>query len=157
MKACVLWKRRLVNDLSVCRQLKLKLLSTQINICCLANDQSNACAAGTKRSVNVSCNDAMTVPLFFSPPPPSLTSPRAIIPGARPLGKLKIKIAVTVRRGISKRSHEKIGDCEQSMIRVKRPPFFVFITKTTQPRLQVFSVNGSLTCTNAAFLTSFPR
>ena len=28
---------------------------------------------------------------------------------------LKIKIAVTVRRGISKRSHEKIGDCEQSI------------------------------------------
>ena len=27
---------------------------------------------------------------------------------------LKIKIPVTVRRGISKRSHEKIGDCEQS-------------------------------------------
>ena len=28
----------------------------------------------------------------------------------------KIKIPVTVRRGISKRSHEKIGDCEQSNI-----------------------------------------
>ena len=27
---------------------------------------------------------------------------------------MKIKIPVTVRRGISKRSHEKIGDCEQS-------------------------------------------
>ena len=25
-------------------------------------------------------------------------------------------VAVTVRRGISKRSHEKIGDCEQSML-----------------------------------------
>ena len=35
---------------------------------------------------------------------------RAIIPDACPLGT----IAVTVRRGISKRSHEKIGDCEQS-------------------------------------------
>ena len=41
--------------------------------------------------------------------------------------------------------------------RVKYPPFFVFATKTTQPRPQVFSVNGALTCTNAAFLTSFPR
>ena len=40
----------------------------------------------------------------FSPPP------GAIIPDARPLGT----IAVTVRSGISKRSHEKIGDCEQS-------------------------------------------
>ena len=34
---------------------------------------------------------------------------------------------------------------------------FVFTTKTTQPRPQVFSVNGALTCKNAAFLTSFPR
>ena len=41
--------------------------------------------------------------------------------------------------------------------RVKCPPFFVFTTKTTQPRSQVFSVNGALTCKNAAFLTSFPR
>ena len=34
---------------------------------------------------------------------------------------------------------------------------FVATTKTTQPRPQVFSVNGALTCTNAAFLTAFPR
>ena len=33
---------------------------------------------------------------------------------------LKIKISVTVRRGISKRSHEKIGDCEQSIARRER-------------------------------------
>ena len=39
---------------------------------------------------------------FFSPPAPSV--------------HLKIKIPVTVRRGISKRSHEKIGDCEQSTV-----------------------------------------
>ena len=38
--------------------------------------------------------------------------------------------------------------------RVTCPPFFVFTTKTTQPRPQVFSVNGALTCKNAAFLTS---
>ena len=31
---------------------------------------------------------------------------------------------------------------------------FVFITKTTQPRPQVFSVNGALTCKEAALLTS---
>ena len=30
-------------------------------------------------------------------------------------------------------------------------PFFVFTTKTTQPHPQVFSVNGALTCKNAAF------
>ena len=41
--------------------------------------------------------------------------------------------------------------------RVKCPPFFVFTTKTTQPRPQIFSVNGALTCKTAAFLTSFPR
>ena len=44
------------------------------------------------------------------PPPP----PRAIIPDARPLGIFENQDTVTVRRGISKRSHEKIGDCEQS-------------------------------------------
>ena len=39
----------------------------------------------------------------------------AIIPDARPLGTFENQdIPVTVRRGISKRSHEKIGDCEQS-------------------------------------------
>ena len=31
---------------------------------------------------------------------------------------------------------------------------FVFTTKTTQPRPQVFSVNGALTCKEAALLTS---
>ena len=34
---------------------------------------------------------------------------------------------------------------------------FVCTTKTTQPRPQVFTVKGALTCTNAVFLTSFPR
>ena len=42
------------------------------------------------------------------PPPP----PRAKLPDARPL-HLKIKIPVTVRRGVSRRSQQKIGDCEQ--------------------------------------------
>ena len=36
----------------------------------------------------------------------------AIIPDARPLGTFEN--LDTRRRGISKRSHEKIGDCEQS-------------------------------------------
>ena len=40
--------------------------------------------------------------------------------------------------------------------RVKCAPFLKFTSKTTQPRPQVFSVNGALTCENAAFLTSFP-
>ena len=30
-------------------------------------------------------------------------------------------VAVTVRRGISKRSHEKIGDCEQSTLKRMQP------------------------------------
>ena len=34
---------------------------------------------------------------------------------------------------------------------------FVSTTKTTQPCPQVFSINGALTCANAAFLTSFRR
>ena len=37
-----------------------------------------------------------------------------ILPTPAPSVHLKIKIAVTVKRGISKRSQEKIGDCEQS-------------------------------------------
>ena len=39
--------------------------------------------------------------------------------------------------------------------RVKCPPYFVFSTKTTQSRPQVFSVNGALTFKNAAFLRHF--
>ena len=35
-------------------------------------------------------------------------------PTSAPSVHLKIRIPLTVRRGISKRSHEKIGDCEQS-------------------------------------------
>ena len=35
-------------------------------------------------------------------------------PTPAPLVHLKIKIPVTVRRGISKRSHAEVGDCEQS-------------------------------------------
>ena len=43
-----------------------------------------------------------------------------------------------------------LGTSEMSAI-------FIFTTKTTQPRPQVFLVNGALTCKNAAFSTSFPR
>ena len=44
-----------------------------------------------------------------SPPPPTT----AFIPDAHPLGTFENQDTVTVRLGISKRSHEKIG-CEQS-------------------------------------------
>ena len=86
------------------------------------------------RSVNASCSDVITVPLFFSPPP------RTIIPDARPLVTFENQIAVTVRRGISKRSYEKVGDREQSRpIRVatvsdktKKPPRTFETTKVPQ-------------------------
>ena len=42
------------------------------------------------------------------------------------------------------------NECNESTI-------FVFTTKTTQPRPQVFSVNGALTCKKAALLTSSIR
>ena len=50
----------------------------------LSNDQWNACIADTTRSVNASCSDVITVPLFFLAPPP-----RAIIPDAHPLSKFE--------------------------------------------------------------------
>ena len=58
---------------------------------------------------------------YFSRPP----CPRAIIPDAPPsLGTLEKQDTVTIRRGISKRSHEKIGDCEQS---TQCPPHYYTI------------------------------
>ena len=54
--------------------------------------------------------DVITVPLFFSPPPP-----RAIIPTPTPSVHLKSRCPpLMVRRSMFQRSHEKIGDCEQS-------------------------------------------
>ena len=51
--------------------------------------------------------------------------------------------------------------CFQLLLRVvltfqtsEMPAIFVFTTKTTQPRPQVFSVNGALTYKKAALLTS---
>ena len=49
--------------------------------------------------------------LYFTPPPP----PPSYNPQRPPPRYIfKIKIAVTVRSGVSKWSHENIGDCEQS-------------------------------------------
>ena len=71
------------NNLSTtcqCRQLKLNLLSTQINIYCLMTNQTPAllveCASGMRAAV------MLLQSLYFSRPPP----PRAIIPDACPLG-----------------------------------------------------------------------
>ena len=119
-KMCLMvWKRRFYGnvDLSTtcqCRQLKLNLLSMQIKIYCLLTNQTPALlvqrASWTRAAV------MLLQSLYFSPPPP--LHPRAII---IPSVHLKIKIVVTVRRGMSKRSHEKIGDCEQSRSHIPAP------------------------------------
>ena len=61
-----------------------------------------------------SCMIVKTIFLAPPPPPPPTQSykPRRSPPSVH----LTIKIPVTVRRSISKRSHEKIGDCEQSIL-----------------------------------------
>ena len=83
----------------------------------ILHECQNYLGGGGGLNVNASCSDVITVPLFFSPLPLPPT-PRAIIPTSAPLVHLKIKIPVTVRRDISKskRSHEKIDDCEQSIV-----------------------------------------
>ena len=63
-----------------------------------------ACVAGTTRSVNASCSDVITVPLFFWPPSPWSYNPRRAISRQERIKRLSL----------SRRSHEKIGDCEQS-------------------------------------------
>ena len=66
-----------------------------------------------QRSVNASCSDVITVPPFFSPPALDMIS------NVRPLGHLKIKMAAIncKTRYITTQppSHEKTGDCEQSI------------------------------------------
>ena len=59
--------------------LKLNRLSPQIKIYCLITNETPALLV--QRAPNASCSDVITVPLFFSPPPPT-----AIIPDAGPLG-----------------------------------------------------------------------
>ena len=92
----VLRRRRFYrnDDLSItsqCRQPKLNRLST--------------------RSVNASCSYVIPVPLFSSPPSPYSYNPRCTPP--RYIWKSRWR-PLTVRSVIFRRSHEKIGDCEQS-------------------------------------------
>ena len=63
-----------------------------------------ACVARTTRSVNASCSDVITVPLFFWPPSPWSYNPRRAISRQERIKGLSL----------SRRSHKKIGDCEQS-------------------------------------------
>ena len=125
----MVWKRTFYGnvDLSTtcqCRQLRLNPLSTQINIYCIMTNQTHALlvqrAQWTRAAV------MLLQSLYFSRPPPSPL--RAIIPDARPLGTFENQDTVTVRRGISKRSHEKIGDCEQSS-HFRVPKALSFITR----------------------------
>ena len=77
----IIWKRTSYrnDDLSVSAAYTKPVVSANWHI--LSNDQSNACVANTTSSVNASCSDVITVPLFFSPLPPT-----AIIHVARPSG-----------------------------------------------------------------------
>ena len=52
--------------------------------------------------------------IFLAPYPPPPLPPRGIIPDAGPLGTFKNQDTSDGKTRISKRSHEKIGDCEQS-------------------------------------------
>ena len=111
-----------------CRQLKLNPLSTQINIHRLMTNQMPTLlvqrAPWTRAAV------MLLQSLYFSRPP--LPTPRAIIPATlAPSVHLKINIPVTVRRGISKRSHEKIEDCEQSKY-IDTPKKCVFFNLSTK-------------------------
>ena len=63
---------------------------------------------------------------------------------------LKIKIAVTIRRGISKRSHEKIGDCEHSTGYQMRLLVWRVVNKTLKFRLRfliLLTIKSPLTAT----------
>ena len=115
----VVWKRTFYGNIDLsttfhdqCRQVKLNPMSTQINIHCLMTNQRPALlvqrAPWTRAAV------LLLQSLYFSRPPPHQSyNPRH--PPPFPLGTFENQdVAVTVRRGISKRSHEKIGDCEQS-------------------------------------------
>ena len=79
----------------------------------------------------------------ISPPPP----PRAIILVARPLGTFKTQDTVTVRRGISKRSHEKIGDCEQSSETKAEKTGCSYRLQATEPSMN-FIISKSVYCSS---------
>ena len=79
----------------------------------------------------------------ISPPLP----PRAIIPVARPLGTFKTQDTVMVRRGISKRSHEKIGDCEQSSETKAEKTGCSYRLQATEPSMN-FIISKSVYCSS---------
>ena len=94
----VLWKHAFYrhDDLSKtyqCRQVKLNLLSTEINFYCLMTNQTPALlvqrAPWTRAAV------MLLQSLYFSCLPP----PRAIMPDARPLGIVHLKIKMSAING----------------------------------------------------------
>ena len=129
----MVWKRTFyVNvDLSTtcqCQQLGLNPLSTQIKIYCLMTNQKPALlvqrAQWTRAAV------MLLQSLYFSRPSSPPRSPQELYsPTPAPSVHLKIKIPVTVRRGKSKRSHEKIGDCAQSKGRKDTENEVVWLSK----------------------------
>ena len=115
----VLWMRMFYRNYALSttcqgRQLILNPLSPQINIYCLVTNQTPKLlvqrASWTRATV------MLLKSLYFSRPRP----PTAIIPDARAPPRYIWKSRwppLTVRRAISRRLHEKIGDFEQSTFR----------------------------------------
>ena len=119
----VLWKRTFYrhDDLSTtcqCPQLKLNLLSTEINFYCLMTNQTPALlvqrAPWTRAAV------MLLQSLYFSRPPP----PRPIMPDARLLGTVHLKIKMSAFNGKTRHI--------MTISRKNRGLWTVYISKVTQ-------------------------
>ena len=106
---CLIYRNGNLSVTCQCQQLKLNLLSMQINIYCLMTNQTPALLV--QHALWMGAAVTFSQSLYFSRPPP----PTAIIPSPAPSVHLKFKMAAINRRGtIYWWSHEKTGDCEQS-------------------------------------------
>ena len=86
LRKCTFYRNNNLSTTCHCRQLKLNLLSAQINICLMTN-QTHALLV--QRALWMRAAVMLLQSLYFSPPPS-----RAIIPDACPLSEhLKIKMA----------------------------------------------------------------
>ena len=116
---CILWKCTFYrNDncnLSMtcqCWQLKLNPLSTQINFYCLMTNETPALLV--QHAPWIRAEVMLLQSLYSSCPPQSPYCYNSRRPPPRYILKSRWP-PLTVRRTISWRSHEKIGDCEQSI------------------------------------------
>ena len=120
LKMCLMvWKRAFYGNFDLpttckCRQVKLNPLLTQINIYCLMTNQTPEFlvqrAPWTRAAV------MLLQSLYFSLPPSPFhysLNPRG--PPPRYMWKSRWS-SLTVKRAISTRSHENIGNCEQSTL-----------------------------------------